>query len=233
MPHNLNQTDILDIQPQPPPLIRLNLCSVAVGKLQSSKAVGFLKARVANFLTFLKPAKEALKGVIQTAQDVLAGSKVKESQFFIGRPQTLKFKGLVIIGDGSVLTFPSLFAFLKGVVVKSARYFQETPQQPFLCLSRLKFVLVGKVHRSITPLILTLKYGGDLRMFGLTRQELLDWVQTITLGLLAVYVLWLDIRTRIWFDALAKSIARLSLRETLRGFNEAVSGREDEEDVNP
>ena len=70
-------------------------------------------------------------------------------------------------------------------------------------------------------------------MFGLTRQELLDWVQTITLGLLAVYVLWLDIRTRIWFDALAKSIARLSLRETLREFNEAVSGREDEEDVNP
>jgi hypothetical protein len=57
-------------------------------------------------------------------------------------------------------------------------------------------------------------------MFGLTRQELLDWVQTITLGLLAVYVLWLDIRTRMWFDALAKCVARLSLKETLRDFND-------------
>ena len=66
-------------------------------------------------------------------------------------------------------------------------------------------------------------------MFGLTRQELLDWVQTITLGLLAIYVLWLDIRTRMWFDALAKNIARLSLREALRGFNEAIGDRGDEE----
>jgi hypothetical protein len=65
-------------------------------------------------------------------------------------------------------------------------------------------------------------------MFGLTRQELLDWVQTITLGLLAVYVLWLDIRTRVWFDTLAKTLARLSLRETLREFNEAISDRGDE-----
>jgi hypothetical protein len=63
-------------------------------------------------------------------------------------------------------------------------------------------------------------------MFGLTRQELLDWVQTITLGLLAIYVLWLDIRTRMWLDALAKCVARLSLRETLREFNEATGDKE-------
>jgi hypothetical protein len=66
-------------------------------------------------------------------------------------------------------------------------------------------------------------------MFGLTRQELLDWVQTITLGLLAIYVLWLDIRTRMWFDAIAKCVARLSLKETLREFNEALSDRDDKE----
>jgi hypothetical protein len=57
-------------------------------------------------------------------------------------------------------------------------------------------------------------------MFGLTRQELLDWVQTITLGLLAVYVLWLDIRTRMWFDALARHIIRRSLEDTLRDWDE-------------
>jgi hypothetical protein len=57
-------------------------------------------------------------------------------------------------------------------------------------------------------------------MFGLTRQELLDWVQTITLGLLAVYVLWLDIRTRMWFDAIAKHNIRHSLEETFKDWDE-------------
>ena len=56
-------------------------------------------------------------------------------------------------------------------------------------------------------------------MFGLTRQELLDLVQTITLGLLAVYVLWLDIRTRMWFDALARHIIHRSLEDTLKSWN--------------
>jgi hypothetical protein len=60
---------------------------------------------------------------------------------------------------------------------------------------------------------------------------LLDLAQTITLGLLAVYVLWLDIRTRMWFDALAKCVARLSLRETLREFNEALGDKVDDEEV--
>jgi hypothetical protein len=55
-------------------------------------------------------------------------------------------------------------------------------------------------------------------MFGLTRQELLDWVQTITLGLLAVYVLWLDIRTRMWFDALARSLIQRSIKDDLRDW---------------
>jgi len=68
-------------------------------------------------------------------------------------------------------------------------------------------------------------------MFGLTRQELLDLVQTIALGLLAIYVLWLDIRTRMWFDALAKCVARQSLRETLREFKEAVGDRTNDEEV--
>lgn len=57
-------------------------------------------------------------------------------------------------------------------------------------------------------------------MFGLTRQELLDLVQTITLGLLAVYVLWLDIRTRMWFDALARHLIRRSLEDTLKDLND-------------
>jgi hypothetical protein len=57
-------------------------------------------------------------------------------------------------------------------------------------------------------------------MFGLTRQELLDLVQTITLGLLAVYVLLVDIRTRMWFDALARCIAQLSLRDNLKDWDE-------------
>jgi len=57
-------------------------------------------------------------------------------------------------------------------------------------------------------------------MFGLTRQELLDLVQTITLGLLAVYVLWLDIRTRMWFDALARHLIRRSLDDTLKDLND-------------
>jgi hypothetical protein len=57
-------------------------------------------------------------------------------------------------------------------------------------------------------------------MFGLTRRELLDLVQMITLGLLAVYVLWLDIRTRMWFDALARHIIRRSLEDTLKDWNE-------------
>lgn len=57
-------------------------------------------------------------------------------------------------------------------------------------------------------------------MFGLTRQELLDWVQTISLGLLAIYVLWLDIRTRMWFDAIARHLIRRSLEDTLKDFND-------------
>jgi hypothetical protein len=57
-------------------------------------------------------------------------------------------------------------------------------------------------------------------MFGLTRQELLDWVQTITLGLLAIYVLWLDIRTRKWWDAIARYIVRHSLEDALKDWNE-------------
>jgi hypothetical protein len=61
-------------------------------------------------------------------------------------------------------------------------------------------------------------------MFGLTRQELLDWVQTITLGLLAVYVLWLDFRTRMWFDALAKHIIRHSLEETFKDWDKKEGG---------
>jgi hypothetical protein len=55
-------------------------------------------------------------------------------------------------------------------------------------------------------------------MFGLTRQELLDLAQTITLGLLAVYVLWLDIRTRMWFDALARSLIQRSIKDDLRDW---------------
>jgi len=57
-------------------------------------------------------------------------------------------------------------------------------------------------------------------MLGLTRQELLDLVQTITLGLLAVYVLWLDIRTRMWFDAIARHLIRRSLDDALKDLND-------------
>jgi hypothetical protein len=154
MPNNLNQPNILDIQPQPPALINLNLRAVTIGVFQGSKAVRFLKAGVANFLAFLKPIKEALEGFVKTAQDVLAGGKVKEKQFFIGCPQIFKFKGLFVVGDGSLFFFPSIFAFFKGVVVQSARYFQQPTQQPALRFVWFESILIGNIrlaHYSIIP----------------------------------------------------------------------------------
>jgi len=149
---NLNQTDILDIQPQPSFLIGHNLCAVAVGKLQSPETVGFLEAGVAHFLAFLQPIKEAFKGFVKAAQDMLAGGKVKERQFFIGCPQILKFEGLFLIGDGSALGFPSLFSFLKGIIVDLTRYCQKLPQQPALCFGWFEFILISKFQQLTPPL---------------------------------------------------------------------------------
>jgi hypothetical protein len=152
VPNNLDQTDILDIQPQPPTLISLNFSTVTIGKLQGSKAVRFFKAWVANFLAFLKPIKEALESFVKTAQNVLAGGKVEENQFFIGRPQIFKFKGLFVVGDFLLFFFPSIFAFFKGVVIKSARYFQKLAQQPALRFGRFEFVLISDPQPLTPPL---------------------------------------------------------------------------------
>jgi hypothetical protein len=53
-------------------------------------------------------------------------------------------------------------------------------------------------------------------MFGLTRQELLDLVQTITIGLLAVYVLWLDIQTRKWLNVIVCHLIKQKIASDLQ-----------------
>jgi hypothetical protein len=94
MPDDFNQADILDIKSQPSFLIGLNFCAVAVGKLQSPKAVGFLKTRVAHFFAFLQPVKEALKGFIKAAQNLLGGGEVEKRQFFVGNSFLFQFSWL-------------------------------------------------------------------------------------------------------------------------------------------
>ena len=94
-------------------------------KLDRSKAVPALEARVARCLARLDTPEERLKRPIQPPQGRLTTGKVGRRQEAIGFACGLQLSRRFAIGHAALLLFPRLFACRKGIIVEPPMRFQH------------------------------------------------------------------------------------------------------------
>src|SRR5215510_3106533 len=136
MQFQFNLTNAL--QTEPATIEKSDPISIA-GESKGIEAVERFIARVSRFLPVLYPAKERLKGFINTAQNVLCGGEV--SQLQIARITYLfQLRGLIIIVERFSRYLVSALSFLQCGIVKGAGFLQLKAQRFNLRLRRVESI---------------------------------------------------------------------------------------------
>jgi hypothetical protein len=150
MPLDLQKSDMLDVEP-----VIFDLASITIFReLNCIKAVSALETWVSRFLSCLQSSEEGLESTIKASECCLATGEVASLQVFIGQSLLFELSRLVLIGDGTLLLLPCVFAFSQGAVIQMTVCFNHHREALGLFLVRIDPILERFTHLLIAACLL-------------------------------------------------------------------------------